>query len=141
MGGDVDRPVLLYDGYCGFCDATVQLVLREDRRRLIRFAPLHGRLADELAARGHPIRAIDSLALVEHASSPSNARVFFRSEALCRLARHLGWPWNLLRALVVVPRPLRDWAYDQFARRRYRMFGRLHHCTVPRADDRSRFLD
>ena len=35
-------PVLLYDGDCGFCAESVQLVLRHERRRRVRFAPLQG---------------------------------------------------------------------------------------------------
>ena len=35
---------------------------------------------------------------------------------------------------------LRDWAYDQFARRRYAWFGRRDQCLVPTPDLRDRFL-
>ena len=34
------RPVLLYDGTCGFCAESVQLVLRHDRRGALQFAAL-----------------------------------------------------------------------------------------------------
>jgi len=36
----VDAPVLLYDGVCGFCNKTVQVILDRDRRGTMRFAAL-----------------------------------------------------------------------------------------------------
>ena len=37
---EYDHPILLYDGTCGFCAESLQLVLRHDRRRTLRFAAL-----------------------------------------------------------------------------------------------------
>ena len=44
-------PVLLYDGLCGLCVRTVQIVLRGDRRGVLRFAPLQGDFAAEVFER------------------------------------------------------------------------------------------
>jgi predicted DCC family thiol-disulfide oxidoreductase YuxK len=40
-----------------------------------------------------------------------------------------------------VPRFLRDWAYDGFARIRYRVFGRYDSCPIPTPEQRARFID
>jgi predicted DCC family thiol-disulfide oxidoreductase YuxK len=40
MNADETAPVLLYDGAWGFCDRYVQLLLKHDRRRTMRFAAL-----------------------------------------------------------------------------------------------------
>jgi predicted DCC family thiol-disulfide oxidoreductase YuxK len=42
---------------------------------------------------------------------------------------------------LLVPRPLRDFAYRAFARNRYRLFGRSEVCLVPTPELRRRFLD
>jgi predicted DCC family thiol-disulfide oxidoreductase YuxK len=131
-------PVLLYDGMCGFCDRTVHLVLRVDRRGVFRFAPLQGEFAASVLGRHASLRGIDSLILVE---SGTQQHVHVRSGAVLRIAWHLGGPWRALGVFRLVPRPLRDWAYDAFARRRYRIFGRLHACSIPSPDAHSRFLD
>jgi predicted DCC family thiol-disulfide oxidoreductase YuxK len=47
----------------------------------------------------------------------------------------------LLFAFIVVPRPLRDWAYDIVARHRYRWFGRRATCMVPTPELRARFVE
>jgi predicted DCC family thiol-disulfide oxidoreductase YuxK len=54
--------------------------------------------------------------------------------------RRLRFPWPLLYAFIVVPRALRDRAYDAFAARRYRWFGRKDACLVPDAALAARFL-
>jgi hypothetical protein len=45
-----DGPVLLYDGLCGFCDGTVQFILKHDRRGTLRFATLQGDFARDVIA-------------------------------------------------------------------------------------------
>ena len=134
-------PVLLYDGLCGFCDRTVQWLLRVDRGRVFRFAPLSGEFATGVLSRHPDLQGIDSLVLVEPAEDGNSGRVWVRSGALIKCAKHLSGMWHLLTALALVPRPLRDWGYDAFARRRYRLFGRFDECPVPPPDVRDRFLD
>ena len=43
--------------------------------------------------------------------------------------------------LKLLPRRLRDFAYDWIARRRYRSFGKLEQCAIPDAAIRERFID
>jgi predicted DCC family thiol-disulfide oxidoreductase YuxK len=54
--------------------------------------------------------------------------------------RRLRLPWPALYALIAVPRPVRDFFYDWFARRRYRWFGKGEECMVPSPEVRERFL-
>ena len=133
-------PVLLYDGLCGFCNGTVQFVLPRDRSRRIHFAPLQGEYAHEVLARHPELAAVDSLILVEPHEN-GGERVSVRSDSVLRLAPYLGGPWRLGTVLRIVPRSLRDWAYDLFARNRYRLFGRYESCPLPTPEQRGRFLD
>lgn len=132
----MDQPVLLFDGVCNLCNASVQFIIRHDPEGRVRFASLQSEAAHRLLAR--PClegKLLDSVVLVE------GARAYVRSEATLRTARHLAWPWSLLALLVVVPRPIRDWGYDLIARHRYRWFGRRQSCMIPTAALRSRFLE
>lgn len=136
-----DGPVLLYDGVCRFCDWAVRLLLRVDRRGVFRFAPLQGELAAGVLARHPALRAVDSLVLVEAPGQQATESVSVRSDAFLRTLKHLGGAWRLLVVLAVIPRPIRDWAYDVFARQRYRVFGRFDVCPVPPPEVRERFLE
>jgi predicted DCC family thiol-disulfide oxidoreductase YuxK len=132
-------PVLLYDGACGFCSAVVQTVLRRDRRRTLRFAALQGAHARDLLARHPELAGVDSLLWVE--PSARGERVYVRSDAGLRLARYLAGPWYLALAVRLVPRLLRDSAYDVVARHRHRLGARAEACFVPPPEVRARFLD
>lgn len=138
MTGDL---VLLYDGLCGLCNGTVRFILARDRVGTLKFAPLQGAFAAGVRARHPEIAGVDSLVLVEREQGAgSTERVFVRSEAALGLARYLGGVWLLAGIFRLVPRVLRDWAYDRVAASRYRLFGRLAVAVPAPADVRDRFL-
>jgi predicted DCC family thiol-disulfide oxidoreductase YuxK len=134
-----DGPVLLYDGVCGLCNTTVRLLLRADRRGVLRFAALESDFAADVLGRHPELEGVDSLVLVERRGQ-GDERVYVRSEALVRAVRHLGGFWRVLGAVAVLPRPLRDWAYDLVARHRYRIFGRFEAGAEPPEGSAERFL-
>jgi predicted DCC family thiol-disulfide oxidoreductase YuxK len=127
--------VLLFDGTCNLCNATVAFVLPRDRAARFRFLPIQsGRGQAIYRAAGlnpdHP----GSLLLV------TDSRMLLRSDAALEVARHLGWPWKLAGALRILPRALRDSAYDLVARNRYRWFGSRDACLVPNPAIQDRFI-
>lgn len=66
---------------------------------------------------------------------------YVKSDAAIRVAHYLRGKWRLLALLKIVPRPLRNWAYDAVARNRYRWFGRLNACMVPTPETKARFIE
>ncbi len=131
---DVER-IVFFDGVCNLCNGAVQFVIRRDPAARFRFAPLQSpaaaaRLGVHVASQARP----DSLWLSD------GGKIFDRSTAALRIARHLTAPWPVCSLLLVVPRPIRDWAYDLVARRRYQWFGQRAECMVPTPELRSRFL-
>jgi len=132
-------PVLLYDGVCGFCNKSVQMILNNDRRGTLRFAALQSDYGREVVGRHRELEGVDSVVFVERAAG--GERVYVRSEAALKVASYLGGLWKLLLCAYVVPRPARDYLYDLFARNRYRFFGKSEQCMLPPAEARARFLD
>ena len=135
MSADANA-IVLYDGTCRLCNASVQYLLRWDRRGTLRFASLQSAFARDLLQRlGMSGRLPDSIVVVEGGS------LLVRSAAGLAICRHLRMPWPLFRGFVVVPRFLRDLVYDWVARNRQRWFGREPNCALPRPEWRERFLD
>ena len=132
-------PVLLYDGVCGFCNKSVQLILDHDRRGLMRFAALQSAHALAVIERHPELRGVDSVVYVERAGG--GERVHVRSDAALKVAAYLGGFWKIFLAARVLPRHLRDYFYDLFARNRYKLFGKYDTCMLPPPEVRSRFLD
>jgi len=130
------QPIVLFDGVCKFCNASVNFIIDHDARARVRFAALQSPVGRELLRRhGLPLDQLDSLVLIE------GPNCYTRSTAALRIAGHLdGW-WRYLMAGLLLPPFLRDAAYDVLARHRYRWFGRLDACRVPTPDVRGRFLE
>jgi predicted DCC family thiol-disulfide oxidoreductase YuxK len=116
------RPDLLfYDAECALCRAAVGFVSWADREgSSFRFAPLGGATFRELLSDGERRSAPDSLLVRTH-----DRRVLSRSAAVLHALSRLGTPWRLGAAVAgLVPRVLRDAAYDAVAHVRRRIFPR-----------------
>jgi predicted DCC family thiol-disulfide oxidoreductase YuxK len=133
--------VLLYDGTCGFCADSVQLVLRHDRRGTLQFASLQGAFGQAVRARHPELSHADTVIWVEPASSSRGERVLLRSDAALKVAGYLGGWFQLTRVAAVLPRRLRDAAYDLVARHRHQLSGDGPSCLIPGPEVRARFLD
>ncbi|MCA9582759.1 MAG: thiol-disulfide oxidoreductase DCC family protein [Myxococcales bacterium] len=138
MGSRIEHPVVLFDGVCNLCNATVQWLIDKDGEGRFRFASLQSEAArDVLAEAGvrDPSVLPDSIVLVDAAG------VHVRSTAALRIGAVLGFPYNLGKVALLVPRPLRDAVYNIVARNRYRWFGRRDVCMRPTPELAARFLD
>ncbi len=127
--------ILFFDGVCGFCNHTVNWILRRDRSHRIQFAPLQGATAEKYV----PAALRENLStLVFHTPGGD----YTRTTAVCRILMTLGGFWWLCGAMLwLIPSPLRDLGYRFIAKIRYRLFGKHESCRIPTADERSRFLD
>jgi predicted DCC family thiol-disulfide oxidoreductase YuxK len=105
-----------------------------ERGPTLRFAPLHSSFAAAVLSAHPSLAGLDSVLLVE------DGRLYFRSEAALRIARHLRRPWCGLALLRLVPRFVRDAVYDALASRRHRWFTRKGACLRPAGAAAERFL-
>lgn len=134
----MSEPLLLYDGACGLCAASVQFILRHERRHTLRFAALQSEAGIRIRARYPELANVDSMVWVEGESG--RERVAVRSAAVMLAARYLGGPWSMVAAGRVLPARLRDAIYDVIARHRHTFFGGPEHCYLPPPEMMSRFL-
>jgi predicted DCC family thiol-disulfide oxidoreductase YuxK len=130
------HPIVVFDGVCNFCNASVSFILAHDRAGAFRFAALQSKTGRRLLERAalEPLDS-DTFALIE------GPCCVVRSDAVLAVARRLPAPWKWGVALAVVPRPWRDALYRLIARHRYRWFGRRDVCMRPTPDVRERFLE
>jgi predicted DCC family thiol-disulfide oxidoreductase YuxK len=134
------RALLLYDGVCGLCNGVVRLLLRHDKLGKLRYAPMQSALGCEILARFAQHSLPDGVVLVTDVLTVRE-RLYRRSDAVAVSLQLLSAPWRLLgKALMLVPRWLRERSYGIVARLRYRLFGRYTTCPVPLPNQRSRML-
>ena len=128
-----EHPVIFFDGECNFCNATVNLIIRNDRDKLFRFASLQSEKAKAIL-HTHYQNIPDSFILLD------KGRFFKSSTAALKLFNKLPWYWKWTQLFWVLPRSIRDALYDLFAKFRYRLFGKRPSCMLPTPDIKDRFL-
>jgi predicted DCC family thiol-disulfide oxidoreductase YuxK len=127
--------VILFDGVCVLCSYWAGFLIRFDKNRRYKLATVQ---SDEgraiLAWCGLPTEEYDTLVFVD-------GREFYtRSAAIIKVLMGLSFPWKLAALALIVPLPLRDWAYNRIARNRYTIFGKYDACVLPTPDNMTRFL-
>lgn len=133
------RHLVLFDGVCAVCDASMQWLLTHDTGGRLHYAPLQGPTATAVRGRHPEIPAsLDSIVFVTQ--GPQGEQVSWHSGAILDIAAGLPAPWRWARWLRWIPAPLRDIAYRAFAAARYRVFGKLESCRIPTPDQATRFL-
>ena len=145
--------LILYDGVCNLCNASVDFVIRNDAAGRFIFVAQQSEAAREaLQCAGHVMPASGTAGDApsgqpadDHGDSvlllTPDRQLHDRSAAAMRVGLALDWPWPLFAALgMVVPPPLRDMAYNFVGRNRYRWFGKKDTCRIPSVTERQRFL-
>ncbi len=127
--------VILYDGECGFCAASIRFVWKRDRAGLFHFAAIQSPKGRSLL-REHGVEQprLDTFYLLD------GERLHERSEAGLRVCRELP-RFRIVASLgLLVPRFIRDRVYNVIARNRHRI-ETGDQCEIPPEEVRKRFID
>lgn len=127
--------IILFDGECLLCNRAVDFLLRHDRLKRLKFASLQSLRGSEwipenLIGKSGP----ETIIFMQH------GRFYSESEAIYRIVRVLGFPWNLFLAFKILPSSVTDRLYRFVARNRYTWFGKMDHCRMPDNATRDRIL-
>jgi predicted DCC family thiol-disulfide oxidoreductase YuxK len=130
-------PVLvLFDGVCNLCNASVQFIIKRDPGSRFQFASLQSaRGQAEMKRFGLDPTSLHSIIVIE------GDRVYQRSNAALKIATTMGGLWSAFRLFYIFPRVFRDPVYNLIARNRYRLFGKQDHCMLPSPELKSRFVE
>jgi predicted DCC family thiol-disulfide oxidoreductase YuxK len=127
--------IVIFDGVCNLCARSVQFILRHESEPRFQFSPVQSAAgARLLGAHGYLTTDVTTFVLV------SEGRIYTRSTAALRIAKHFKGGWKLLRILWIVPTPIRDEVYNMVARNRYSWFGKAETCLVPAPELSARFV-
>lgn len=126
---------MFFDGECIFCSRAIKFFIKIDKEEIIRYTTLQsdeGRLVMDKLKIG---KQMDSVALID------KGEYFIKSDVTFRLLGQLKFPWNVLSALVIIPKFVRDFFYDRIANNRYKIFGKSDQCLIPSASQKHLFLN
>ena len=127
--------IIFFDGNCPMCHAWVKHIIRWDKKKLFRFAPLESDIARSTLTPLLPgFLEENTIIYVEQ------KKVYKRSEAILKIIHSLGFPFTILSAGRIIPKKLRDGLYTWVANRRYKYGPRYESCPIPPVEWRDRFL-
>lgn len=128
--------VVLFDGVCNLCNATIQKLIEWDKNQILKFASLQSdfgqRLLQDLGEDSNDFKSFIYL---------RENQVYTQSTAAIELLSDLSNSIKWARILYIVPKFLRDWFYRIIAKNRYNWFGKKESCWLPTKDLEKRFLD
>jgi predicted DCC family thiol-disulfide oxidoreductase YuxK len=133
---DLSHPVILFDGVCNLCNASIQYVIKHDKKRLFRFASLQS-LFGEKILKDHnlPNDTFNSFILL------NNNKIYTRSTAALLVAKKLSGFIKLSYGFIIVPKFIRDFAYNIIAKNRYKWFGKKEACWLPTPELKGLFFE
>jgi len=139
------RLVVYFDGVCNLCNRFVDFLVRIDRARVLRYAPIQGETARargiyDAAREPVPGSIVVQRDVVQRDVAEQDGERWTESDAVIRIFTHVGGIWSAAAILRVVPRTLRNAVYRTVARNRYRIFGRRDTCRVPSDEEKALFL-
>lgn len=133
-----NKPVILFDGVCNFCNFWVNVIIRNDREKKILFAALQSETGKKLLEDykiNSPEILSSTVVLI------FNGKFFLRSDAVLKISKILGGKWLFVYYfLKIIPKFFRDFIYNFIAKNRYRWFGKRKNCIIPGDSVKERFL-
>ncbi len=128
--------IILFDGVCNLCNASINFVIDRDSDRYFRYAALQSDTGREfLEKHGRSTSDFDSVILSE------GDTYYVKSTAALRIARKMDGAWPLLYGFIILPRFIRDFFYNIIARNRYKWFGKRDSCRMPEPELKRLFLE
>lgn len=127
--------IILFDGVCNFCNASINFIIDHDPQKRFKFAALQSEIGQQLLTKFHKNTVdFDSVILCR------NNQFYQKSEAALEIVRHLSGFWQYLYVFKIFPTFFLDFFYELVAKNRYKIFGKSDTCRMPTPELRERFM-
>lgn len=127
--------IILFDGVCNFCNATVNFILKRDKQEIFRFAPQQSEQGRRLLEQhGKADTALKTIVFIDGDEWTEGMEAVI---GITRQLKSYAWLSFLLR---IIPRKISNALYTFVARNRYRWFGKRDSCRLPAPEEQQRFL-
>lgn len=131
-----DKPIVLYDGDCGFCNSSVQFVLNHEHCPAVNFAALQGETGQRLLEVSPLPSDIGFRSIVFYDGN----QFLVRSRAAFAIMAAMGGQWSTFaKILKLIPRPIADIGYRFIASIR-KYLPSKGSCALLPPEQRKRFL-
>lgn len=105
--------------------------MRLDKNKTLKYTSLQGEYVKQLDVEN----GIDSIIFYDE------GKLYYKSTAILKILRSLGGVWILANIFYLIPAFIRDTIYDLIAKYRYKIFGKMETCRMPKAGEQELFID
>lgn len=131
-----DKKIILFDGVCNLCDASVQYIIKHDKKDAFRFVSLQSELGEKIINYiGVDRSKTDSIVVYD-----PRIAYYTKAEATLIIAKELGGWISLLSIFSILPTFIQNFGYDIVAKNRYKWYGKKESCMLPTPEISSKFL-
>ena len=133
---DENKLIILFDGVCNMCIASIQFIIKKDSKDIFRLASIQSSVGQEIIKKySIDIQKKDSIVLI------NGGNISYQSTAVLYVLYKLNTFWKFFLIFYVIPYPIRDYIYYLVAKSRYSLFGKRDMCIVPDEYIKSKFLN
>ena len=130
------QQVVFFDGVCNLCNRSVNFLIKNDKKGVLKFASLQS----EFAKKTLPKTLLNNKDL-DSILFYTEGKYYEKSNAILKLCKILGGFFYVFQFGYLLPPFLRNGLYMLIANNRYRWFGTTAQCRVPTTDLKERFLE
>lgn len=123
--------VIIFDGVCGLCNKSVDILIKIDKEKIFKYTSLQGEFVKTLDHEPD----IDSIIFYDYGT------VYYKSTAILKIFQALGGIWKITAIFFLIPKIIRDYLYDLIAKYRYKLFEKMESCRIPQKGEQELFLD
>lgn len=135
MNSDLKHKVILFDGVCNLCNSSINLIIKNDKKDVFRFASLQSDFGQNLLSKYYlDSNIIDSIVLID------KNHCYTKSSAALRISKNMSGAYPLLFGFIIIPPFIRNWVYDYIAKNRYKWYGKKESCMIPTPELKDKFL-
>jgi len=135
MKKGIDK-IVYFDGVCGLCDWSVNLLVKMDTQKNLKFSSLQG-------TSGQILLSDLKIDLNEFNTVlfKINDQVYTKSTAVFKIIQSIGGFFKILLIFNLLPTRFNDWLYSKIAKYRYKYFGKLDKCDISKFNTPGQFID
>jgi len=127
--------IIVFDGVCNLCNASVNFVIQRDKNDVFRFAALQSEIGQEYISKFNiDPSETDSIILID------KEKCYVKSTAALHISKSMSGGYPLLFGFMIIPTFIRNWVYDFVAKNRYKWYGKKERCVVPTSELKEKFL-
>ena len=135
MKENIER-IVYYDGVCGLCDGFVELLVKLDKKKKLKFSSLQGKSGKNLLNKLNlDLEEFDTVLF------KVNDQVYTKSTAVFKIINSIGGIIKLFLVFNLLPRRFNDWIYSKVAKNRFKIFGKLDKCDISKFNKPGQFIN